>query len=143
MHGDQDSYMSLVKATADFQSKSRCPEALGVFFGDSYITRLKPLIDKALAEGKNASAITEDINRYTGGGRFQELFDGSISDLNKAVKKLMSNSLGYINVVTGKANGGGTALNFVALGGDALAYVYHLPDGACCPVRGVQSWFAT
>jgi len=25
MHGDQDSYMSLVKATADFQSKSRCP----------------------------------------------------------------------------------------------------------------------
>ncbi|MBM4207859.1 MAG: hypothetical protein FJ190_07495 [Gammaproteobacteria bacterium] len=46
MHGDQDSYMSLVKATADFQSKSRCPDVLvaqeidrlGKLWGQQYTT---------------------------------------------------------------------------------------------------------
>jgi hypothetical protein len=92
-------------------------EALGVFFDDGYIKNLKAAINKALSEGKNAIAVAKDINRYTEGGKFQELFDGSIADLNAQVKELMAYALGYVNVVTGKADGSGTALNYVALGG--------------------------
>jgi len=68
MHGDQDSYMSLVKATADFQSKSRCPPVFDGYNNTGFqifpvVATIKFLLSRYLEKGKNNITI-DDIGNY-------------------------------------------------------------------------------